>query len=486
MSTKITTLPLFALTLSRLNVRQTERDADVASLAEDIAARGLKQNLVVIPAHFSTAETEENFGNKFEVIAGGRRYQAMQLLVDQGRLPHDHPVPVLVETRDDASETSLSENLHRVAMNPADEFAAFDTVVQQQLKLGSDHEAAVLYTSRRFGVSVRHVEGRLRLASLAPEILDALRDGTIGLESAKAYAGSADHDLQRKVFAAQAKSNWKPHDPATVRQNLRGETFPLGHPLMKFVGLDAYRAGGGRTEVEMFMGSEGEERGLDMKLLEKLAKAQAEPLVAPQAKSDGYKSGLLATSGYGYTARLPKAPEGMVRHERYYGELAKTAKKKAIGVYAIRQDGTGIEHVATFKTEPKEKPGAVRDWDAEHRARQRQWEIEKRAARLAVGSMAGTPLEGRAFWPEYNVNPVASDRDDDNHSLVAILIRVPTAEIEAKMAEAEKALAEQEAAAAAQQDAATAAPSTIEKDADDVDGKDHADEPGEFDEEEAA
>lgn len=445
MSSPITTLPLNVLLLSDLNVRQTERDADIASLAEDIAARGLKQNLVVIPAHFTTSKVDEpwegkdRWEGKFEVIAGGRRFQAMQLLVADGRLPHDHPVPVLVENRDEASETSLSENLHRVAMNPADEFAAFDTVVRGQLALGSDQDAAVLYTARRFGVTVKHVEGRLRLASLAPEILEALRAGTISLESAKAYAGSADHDLQRKVFAAQAKSNWKPHDPATVRQNLRGETFGLNHPLLVFVGLDAYRAGGGRTEVELFMGADGEERGLDFKLLENLAKEKAEPLVAPRAKADGYKSGLFATSGYGHSAKLPKQPEGMIRHQYWMEDLTKTAKKKAIAVYAVSSEGTGLVKVAEFKPEPKAKVEKKRDWEAENKARQREWEIEKRAARLAVGSMAGTPLEGRALWPEYNCNPVSSGREDDGHSLVAILIRVPDADIEARKAEAELA-----------------------------------------------
>lgn len=484
MSNTITTLPLNVLLLSDLNVRQTERDADIASLAEDIAARGLKQNLVVIPAHFTTSkvdepwEGEDRWEGKFEVIAGGRRYQAMQLLVADGRLPHDHPVPVLVETRDEASETSLSENLHRVAMNPADEFAAFSTVVQAQLRLGSDQEAAVLYTARRFGVTVKHVEGRLRLASLVPEILQALRENAITLESAKAYAGSADHDLQRKVFAAQAKSNWKPHDPAQVRQELRGQTFSLDHPLMKFLGLDAYRAEGGRTEVEMFMGTEGEERALDMKLLEKLARAKAEPLVAPQAKADGYKSGLLATSGYGYAAKLPKAPEGMVRHERWAGELAKTAKKKAIAVYAIDQAGAGIEQVGTFKVPAKARSAGDDDWQARNAAARREHLIKVKAARLAVGKFAGTPLEGRAFWPEGYVQPLNMGNQPD-HTLVAVLISVPDSDIDARRAEAEAAY-EAELAAAAEKE---------QRDAEAFENSealDDADDAGEFDEEEEA
>lgn len=461
-TTSITTLPLNVLLLSGLNVRQTERDADVASLAEDIAARGLKQNLVVVPAHFTTAEIEEGgnggaqvaegdsanrYADRFEVIAGGRRYQAMQLLVDDGRLPHDHPVPVLVESRDEASETSLSENLHRVAMNPADEFAAFDIIVQMQRKLGSGEAAAIQYTANRFGVTVKHVEGRLRLASLAPEILDALRAGTITLDSAKAYAGSTDHALQMKVFAAQAKSNWQPHNAATVRQNLRGETFSLDHPLLRFVGIEDYRAAGGRTETELFMGTEGEERGLDMKLLEQLARGKAEPLVAVQAKADGFKSGLLA-SGIGHGARLPKLPDGMVQHRHWQDELTKTARKKSIGIYAVAHAGDGLQEVGIFKPEPKVKPDAAAhgNWQVEEAARRRDKRINIMAARLAVGSMKDTPFEGRAFWPHGYSAELEDHYGTEGHSLVTIQISVPDTDIAARKAEAEAALIEQEAA----------------------------------------
>ena len=142
----LSTIALDRLMLSKLNVRQTERDADVASLAEDIAARGLKQNLVVIPAHFMTGEVNEpwegqdRWAGKFEVIAGGRRFQALRMLADAARIPPDQPVLCLVEPRAQASETSLSENLHRVAMNPADEFEAFAAIVAQQQKQGSTDE----------------------------------------------------------------------------------------------------------------------------------------------------------------------------------------------------------------------------------------------------------------------------------------------------------------------------------------------------------
>lgn len=449
----IQTLPLFALTLSRLNVRQTERDADIAALAEDIAACGLKQNLVVVPAHFSTAETEENFGDKFEVIAGGRRYQALRLLSDAGRIEHDFPVPVLVEPRGEASQTSLSENLHRVAMNPADEFLAFSKIVADREHEGETSAEAIASTAKRFGVTVRHVEQRLRLAALAPEILAALRDGTITLDSAKAYAGTTDHALQLKVFADQAKSNFRPHAASIVRDALRQRSLSLNDRLMKFVGIEAYRAAGGRTETDLFMGTDGEERATDVALIEQLARDKALPMVAPAAKKDGFASGLLAAPG---SNKWPAAPEGMERYISYYHDKAPTKAelKKCVVVYAIEEDG--LEKLGHFHTPKPAAPREERDWEAERAAGRRLRQIEIKAARMAVaplsdGPLKGTPLEGNVYWPEYSANPVELDREDGAFAMVAVLIRVPVADIQAQRAEATRLIDEQIAARAAEQ-----------------------------------
>lgn len=450
----IQTLPLSCLTMSKMNVRRTERDADVAALAEDIASCGLKQNLVVVPAHFSTAEIEKDFGNKFEVIAGGRRYQALRLLADTGRIEFDFPVPVLVEAREAAAETSLSENLHRVAMNPADEFEAFATIAAQQRREGASDDDAVAYVAKRFGVTVKHVQGRLRLASLAPEILEALRSSVISLDSAKAYAGSADHEHQIKVFKDQGKPNaWRPHHPDQVRQALRGITLSLSDPLVKFAGLDAYRAAGGRTETEMFMGTDGEERVLDVKLAEKLAREKAEPMVAPLAKEQGFKAGLLA-NGVGHAARMPKAPAGLEHHMSWRPEPSKTALKKSTAVYAIDNNGIGLIRVGIFVPISKPKDQSDRptyDWKAERRKEQIFTRAAQTIARNELANMIAGADWPDALWPDPLTSYHVTRPDDDDHVLVQMMIRVPAAAIEAELLTAEE---EHNAAIAAEEQAA--------------------------------
>lgn len=456
-SNTVTTLPLFALCLSGLNVRHTERDADIAALAEDIAARGLKQNLVVIPAHFSTAEEVENYGDRFEVIAGGRRYQAMKLLVADGRLPHDHPVPVMVESRGEARETSLSENLHRVAMNPADEFEAFAQIARRDT--AEVYPDPVAYIAKRFGVTQRHVAGRLRLAALAPEILEALRAGTITLDSAKAYAGTEDHALQLKVFAAQQKSQWNPHDPRTVRDALRGATLSLSDGRVIWIGIDAYRAAGGRTEAEMFMGTDGQERVTDIALLDRLCAEKAAALLAAQAEADGYASALFAP-GCGHVSKKPKPPEGFMQRGYEYSVPEPEVKRQRIAVYTVHHDGTGLYLAESYKPVEDQKPtsgGYVPPTPEERAAAERQQLIEVWTARLAIGPFAGTPLEGRAFYPDRHWNSVQWEFADDAEAqaeedegvepdaisaLVDIRIRV-TAEAMAAVREAAEAKADE-------------------------------------------
>lgn len=440
----IVTIPLNRLILSSLNVRRTERDADVASLAEDIDARGLKQNLVVTPAHFSTGEavdeTKVDWAYQLEVIAGGRRFQALQLLVADGRLPSDHPVPCMIETRGEARETSLSENLHRVAMNPADEFDAFAQIIAQLDPAGELHEPAVALCAKRFGVTVRHVAGRLRLAALAPEILDALREGKLGVESAKAYAGTTDHDLQRKIFKAQSANGWKTHDPRTVREAIRGKTLPITDPRVTFLdGLDGYLAKGGRVEAEMFMGTEGEERIVNVALFEKLVAARAEEMIPAQAKADGYKSGLFA-HGTGWQLREPKAPAGF-QTTYDHGDVAKAQKKKSIAIYAVAVagDGNGLRFVRRFKPAEAAKDegrGYKPPTPEEIAAARRKDGIAEIAARLAVGSFTGSPFEGRAFWPGKRwIDPIEQVNDDEVY--VAVLVKVSPADIDAQREAAE-------------------------------------------------
>jgi ParB family chromosome partitioning protein len=183
-----TTLTHAKLRLSESNVRKANGDAGLEALAASIAEHGLLQPLIVSPSA----------GKKtlYDVHAGGRRWRAIGLLIERGVLPKDYAIDVRLCENEDAAarEISLAENLIREAMTPADEARAYRDIVDG----GADAEAV----ARRFGVTVRHVQGRLRLADLAEPIFAALAAGEITLDVAQAYGSTGDRERQARHGSA--------------------------------------------------------------------------------------------------------------------------------------------------------------------------------------------------------------------------------------------------------------------------------------------
>ena len=80
-------IPFDKLVLSQANVRRIKAGVSVEELAEDIARRGLLQSLNVRPV----VDADGVETGTFEIPAGGRRFQALSLLVKQKRLASHSP-----------------------------------------------------------------------------------------------------------------------------------------------------------------------------------------------------------------------------------------------------------------------------------------------------------------------------------------------------------------------------------------------------------
>lgn len=264
----IKSIPLNKLVQSPRNVRRHSDPAADAELKASIAARGLLQNLIVRPAA----------KGKFEVEAGERRRRAMLALAEEKLLARDQEVTCLVleDSAEAAVETSLAENFHRLAMNPADEAQAFAELVSGG--------ATVEDVARRFGLTVRFVEGRLRLATLAPVVFEALASGEITLDIAKAFGATLDQEIQTRVFEQVSSAYYAPN-PDSVRRMVLSGTVRGSDPRARLIGRDAYVAAGGRIERELF-DNDDSESWVDVALLESLAAAkmeeQAQALAAEQ------------------------------------------------------------------------------------------------------------------------------------------------------------------------------------------------------------
>jgi ParB family chromosome partitioning protein len=243
------------LSLSPINVRKTGGDNGIEQLAELIAAEGILQNLDVY-------ECESGEGKKkttHAVVAGGRRWRAVQLLIRQKRIRPDFAVPCLIVSYERAVQISLAENSGREPMHPADEFEAFRQLV--------DAGQSIEDVAARFGVTPLVVQRRLKLASVAPAFVELYRKGKLTLEHLMAFAVTDDHARQQEVW-----ESLKSHDrhPGTIRRALTEHEISAREPLARFVGLKAYEKAGGAVRRDLFQ-QDDDGVMLDSELVRKLA-----------------------------------------------------------------------------------------------------------------------------------------------------------------------------------------------------------------------
>ncbi|MGA8597940.1 MAG: ParB/RepB/Spo0J family partition protein [Bryobacteraceae bacterium] len=261
-------IPLNKLLVWNDNVRVTGVEEGIGELADSIAAVGLLQGLVV----------KREPRGKYAVIAGRRRLMALSRLAEQGKLKATMPVPCRIAPKDaDLPEISLTENVVRVPMHPADEFEAF----QRLINAGK----SVADVAARFGVTEAVVLRRLALARVSPTLLSKYRNGELNLELLQAFTLTDDHEAQEAVW-----SQLQPWDrkPQTVRQMLAAEDIPASDKRVRFVGLEAYESAGGIIRRDLFADGEAGTYISDATKLNQLVSEKLREL-AEASKAEGWK-----------------------------------------------------------------------------------------------------------------------------------------------------------------------------------------------------
>ena len=254
--TEEVSVPLDSLIKSPLNVRTVPYSAEsVSELADSIKGVGLLQNLVVhaLP------------GDRYGVAAGGRRLAALNMLAERDIIQVDWPVRVKVIPQELATAASMTENGHRRDMHPAEQIAGFRAMAQEGKTPAQIGDL--------LGYSPRHVQRMLKLADLAPVILDALAEDRITTEHCQALALENDTARQVQVFEAACQSGWggKPEVQTIRRLVTESEVAVAGNSKFRFVGADAFSPDELRTDL--FSDDEGgyvDCVALDAALLEKL------------------------------------------------------------------------------------------------------------------------------------------------------------------------------------------------------------------------
>ena len=159
-------IPIEDLVVSSNNMRHHRRQPDVNDLLPSVREKGVLTPLIVRAG--SKPDT-------FEIVAGQRRFHAAKAVGEIASLP----CIVLDSAEDaDALEISLIENLARRDPDPMSEYEAFAKLARKGRSVA---EIALL-----FGIEERHVDQRLALGNLLPDIRQTYRDGKIDPASLKA------------------------------------------------------------------------------------------------------------------------------------------------------------------------------------------------------------------------------------------------------------------------------------------------------------
>lgn len=201
---------LILVPLSRLVLRPTGRNVrktprmSIPELAVSIQRVGLLQNLIVI----ASAD-----GEHYEVVAGGRRLAALKLLAKKHRISKEWEVPCLLVADGTARTASLTENVQREAMHPADQFEAFAALVAEGRPIED--------IAADFSVTPLVVQRRLKLANVSPRLVADYRADAVTLDQLMALAITDDHAAQNAYhlgrFIGLVRS--LSIDPIVVRQN---------------------------------------------------------------------------------------------------------------------------------------------------------------------------------------------------------------------------------------------------------------------------
>lgn len=260
-------VPLSRLRPSRRNVRKTAGPS-IQALAASIERVGLLQNLTV---------TLAADGALYEVVAGGRRFAALKLLAKKRRIAKDWDVPCLLVADGSARTASLTENVQREAMHPADQFEAFAALVAEGRPVED--------IAADFGVTPLVVQRRLRLANVSPRLMVDYRADALSLDQLMALAVTDDHAAQESAFYEAPE--WQ-RSPGALRQRLTEREIGADHALVRFVGLDAYTAAGGGIRRDLFADDEATGTTLtDAALLERLVREKLETLAEP-VRAEGW------------------------------------------------------------------------------------------------------------------------------------------------------------------------------------------------------
>jgi ParB family transcriptional regulator, chromosome partitioning protein len=205
----LTELPVAAVIPNRFQPREHFDEEALVSLTASIREMGVLQPILVRPA----------VDDQYEIIAGERRWRAAK----RAGLQH---IPAIVREVEDtaALEHALVENLHREDLNPLEEAAAYQQLMED---FGLTQELV----AQRVGRSRSAVANTLRLFQLPPSLQRMIADGRLSAGHARALLATPDRELQEELADECLNRGLSVRDvEQLVRDRLAPKVDPVPEP----------------------------------------------------------------------------------------------------------------------------------------------------------------------------------------------------------------------------------------------------------------
>jgi len=196
-------IPIEFIARSPRNPRRHFDESELQDLAASIRQHGIVQPVVV--------RTVDQ--NRFEIIAGERRWRAAQLAGFT-------EVPVIVRDVDDrtALELAIVENVQRSDLNPLEEALGYEQLIAEHGYTQNDLGEII-------GKSRSHVANSLRLLKLPDPVRDMLSEGSLSAGHARALVSTSDPTTLAKAIVSKGLSV---RDAERMAQNdIRSQLGPM-------------------------------------------------------------------------------------------------------------------------------------------------------------------------------------------------------------------------------------------------------------------
>ena len=170
-------IPISSIQANPNQPRSHFDEEGLASLTESVRVLGVLQPVLVRATGMES----------YELIAGERRWRAARRAGLQS-------IPALVKTVEDRGslEQALVENLHRQDLNPLEEAAAYQQLIE-------DFQLTQEDVGNRVGKSRAAITNTLRLLQLPPSIQKLVAEGQLTAGHAKALLGTPDRAFQESL-----------------------------------------------------------------------------------------------------------------------------------------------------------------------------------------------------------------------------------------------------------------------------------------------